>query len=200
MKTKSYIFSKPTNGFRNAPKQTIKQLKKHQELYKQSLKGSIGKEYILLAEGITSNIMKVMTDFLKLDFDCIPKYKSIFKTILTYCDKLLESTRNELETIPLEYAAGLTKDKLKEYSLKAIEEGKKNKYKASEIGILERDFMFFQIIDISYDIINNELLKDSRFNKEQIKNLKYTRTYCSKLVEFFNNEVLSDLENRGLFA
>ena len=60
--------------------------------------------------------------------------------------------------------------------------------------------MFFQIIDISHDIIDEELLKNKKFNKEQIKNLKYIRYYCSQLVEFFNKELLSDLENRGLSA
>ena len=200
MNTKSYVFTKPTKGFRNVPKQSLKQLKKQEENYKKSLKASINKEYILIAEGVVSNIMKVMTDFLKLDFDCIYKYKVLFKTLFTYCNKLLISTKDELESIPLEYAAMLTKNKLKEYSLKAVEEGKENKYTAKEIGILERDFMFFQIIDISHDIIVEELLKDKRFNKEQIKNLKYIKYYCSQLVEFFNKELLSDLENRGLSA
>jgi hypothetical protein len=183
------------NGFRQ-PKKT--EIKKQQQAYSKALHSTIGKEYILLAEGVISWGMKLTKDYLSLDVGFIPEIMKLFKEIEKLGNNLLESTKDEIECIPLEYASLITKNKLREYAASLSENSKDNKYNAVELGIEEKDYLYFQQIDICYDVLNKELCKNSKFTAKQTECLKMFRRCCKKLVKFFNSEVISDMKNRGL--
>ena len=194
-------------GFRQPKKADIK---KHNKVYEKALKDSIGKEHILLAEGITAWYMDITNKYMQLDVGFSEEIMKLFNEITKQGNKLLELTKSEIDMLPLEYASFVTKNKLKEFALKYFEkfqgnkytadETKEYKYTADELGILERDYLYFQQLDIMYDVLNDELCKDKRYTDEQIDKLKLMRRYCKKIVLFFNKEVESDMINRGLIA
>jgi hypothetical protein len=182
-------------GFRQPKKADIK---KHNQKYEKALKDSIGKEHILLVEGITAWYMDITNKYMQLDVGFSEGIMKLFNEITKQGNKLLELTKSEIDMLPLEYASFVTKNKLKEFALKSVDKLQGNKYTADELGILERDYLYFQQLDIMYDVLNDELCRDKRYTDKQVEKLKLMRRYCKKIVAFFNKEVESDMKNRGL--
>ena len=145
------------------------------------------------AKGIVEGLLKAFAKwFPKIDFYCIPKYNKYIKYIKTYSAEFLRVA--EKRGLDLSQKI-ISLECWKLYDLE--EKISKNKNTGcitkttKDIGVYNSTLQFFEFIDNTYEILN-KLLIIHFYKTEESKLLKYIRTYCLKLSEFFIKELESD--------
>lgn len=171
-----------------------------QQVENKRIETTINNLGVAQAKGVVEGLIKAFEEiFPKINFHCIPKYNKYIKYIKTYSKQFVDA----VEKRNIDFSKRLIA--VESWKLYDIEE-KLSKSKSGttkttkDIGIYNSTLQFFEFIDNTYEIINKLLVIHPFYSSNEMKLLKYIRTYLLKLSVFFITEVESDLKNRGVSA